>query len=265
MSDPIHNPSHYTAYPVQPIEIARHLGFCMGNVFKYVMREPFKNGAEDLRKALKYLEWESEQHETTRFQHSLDKQAFSDFFDSVGYVPGDPESNIAFSVRTDVIPEPYALDIVNFLHEMFMYLFVREDYPRSGLIGMESDICNIIDTMENRSPGHAFRARNPVREKAVEAVRKNTLNTAKEHLMHGLGKQAKDKVTGFEGIIVAKLSYLFGCDQYGISPAAKDGKVNDTCYFDIGRVEITGDGVSPEAVQAEQPGGVNRDAPGNRV
>ena len=171
MSDPIHNPAHYTAYPVQPIEIARHLGFCMGNVFKYVMRAPFKNGVEDLKKALKYLEWEREQHETTRFQHSLDKQAFSDFIDSVGYVPGEPDSNIAFSVRTDVLPEPYALDIVNFLHEMCMYLFVREDYPQSGLIGMESDICNMVDTMESNTPGFAFRERRPVRKEALEAVR----------------------------------------------------------------------------------------------
>ena len=60
MSDPIHNPAHYTAYPVQPIEISRHLGFCLGNVVKYVLRAPYKGGVEDLNKALKYLEWEQE-------------------------------------------------------------------------------------------------------------------------------------------------------------------------------------------------------------
>lgn len=48
------------AYPVQPIEIARHLGFCLGNAVKYVLRAPFKGGIEDCNKALKYLEWESE-------------------------------------------------------------------------------------------------------------------------------------------------------------------------------------------------------------
>lgn len=83
--------------------------------------------------------------------------------------------------------------------------------------------------------------------------------------MQHLGKQAKDKVTGFEGVIVAKISYLFGCDQYGITPEAKDGKINDTCYFDEGRVEILGEGVAPASVKAEKPGGVNRDAPNNRV
>ena len=60
MSDPIHHPAHYTAYPVQPIEISRHLGFCLGNVVKYVLRAPLKGGVEDLNKALKYLEWEAE-------------------------------------------------------------------------------------------------------------------------------------------------------------------------------------------------------------
>ena len=29
-----------------------------------------------------------------------------------------------------------------------------------------------------------------------------------------LGKKAKDKVTGFEGIITAKVIYLYGCAQY---------------------------------------------------
>lgn len=60
MSDPIHNPAHYTAYPVQPIEITRYLGFNMGNVVKYVLRAPYKGGPEDLRKALQYLAWEIE-------------------------------------------------------------------------------------------------------------------------------------------------------------------------------------------------------------
>ncbi|MGE9984848.1 hypothetical protein [Desulfovibrio sp. SGI.169] len=83
--------------------------------------------------------------------------------------------------------------------------------------------------------------------------------------MQNLGKRAKDKVTGFEGIIVAKVAYLFGCEQYGVAPAAADGKVNDTCYFDAGRVEIVGDGLSFDDVQTETPGGVNRDMPNKIV
>jgi hypothetical protein len=76
-----------------------------------------------------------------------------------------------------------------------------------------------------------------------------------------LGQKAKDKITGFEGIIIAHVQYLYGCDQYGITPPAKDGKVYDTQYFDEGRIEITGNGILPEEVQVEVPGGVNRDCP----
>lgn len=223
-ADPIHSPAHYTAYPVQPIEISRHLGFCMGNVFKYVMRAPFKNGVEDLRKALKYLEWESEQHEISRFQHSLSEKAFSDFIDSVGYHPGEPGSNIAFSVETDILPEPYALDIVNFLHEMFMYLFVRQDYPQSGLIGMENDICNIIDTMENNSPGYAFRARNPVRAEAVEAVRDVSLSEKPCTYPHCAGMRQMDSlVRRFKEVAdVAEVLLHTIQDRKGLSDFERD-------------------------------------------
>lgn len=59
-NNPVTAPSHYTVYPVQPIVITRHLGFCLGNAVKYVLRAPYKGGAEDLYKALQYLEWEKE-------------------------------------------------------------------------------------------------------------------------------------------------------------------------------------------------------------
>jgi hypothetical protein len=58
--DPVRNPAHYTIYPVQPIALTRYLGFCLGNAVKYVLRAPYKGGAEDLKKALQYLEWEIE-------------------------------------------------------------------------------------------------------------------------------------------------------------------------------------------------------------
>jgi hypothetical protein len=76
-----------------------------------------------------------------------------------------------------------------------------------------------------------------------------------------LGQKAKDKVTGFEGIIVTRLECLFGCTQYGIAPEAKDGKVGDTNYFDEGRIEILGRGILPEEVMGSKPGGPNRDCP----
>lgn len=76
-----------------------------------------------------------------------------------------------------------------------------------------------------------------------------------------LGSAVRDRVTGFAGIATARITYLTGCDQYGVSPPAEKGTIPDTQYFDEGRVEVTGPGIAPQDVQAEKKGGPNRDAP----
>ena len=50
--------SHYKDKAIQPIEYihANNLGFCAGNVIKYVTRYKDKNGVQDLEKAKHYLE-----------------------------------------------------------------------------------------------------------------------------------------------------------------------------------------------------------------
>ena len=57
MSDKIDHPNHYTQYGVEVIDLTRYLDFCLGNIVKYVLRAPYKNGEEDLDKALKYTEF----------------------------------------------------------------------------------------------------------------------------------------------------------------------------------------------------------------
>ena len=49
---------HYQQ-PIEPIEytMANGLGFCEGNVIKYVSRHQRKNGKEDILKAIHYLEF----------------------------------------------------------------------------------------------------------------------------------------------------------------------------------------------------------------
>lgn len=49
---------HYKTKGIQPIEYIyeNNLGFCEGNVVKYVTRWREKNGLSDLRKAIHYLE-----------------------------------------------------------------------------------------------------------------------------------------------------------------------------------------------------------------
>ncbi len=54
-----------------------------------------------------------------------------------------------------------------------------------------------------------------------------------------LGDECKDKVSGFQGIAVAKHSYLNGCDRISIQPPVdKDGKLPDTASFDEPQIEV---------------------------
>lgn len=50
--------SHYKDQGIQPIVYihANNLGFCEGNVVKYVTRHKEKNGRADIEKAIHYLE-----------------------------------------------------------------------------------------------------------------------------------------------------------------------------------------------------------------
>ena len=50
--------SHYVNLPIQPLELIEKfkLTYHEGNVLKYIMRYKYKNGKEDLMKALDYLE-----------------------------------------------------------------------------------------------------------------------------------------------------------------------------------------------------------------
>lgn len=80
--------------------------------------------------------------------------------------------------------------------------------------------------------------------------------------MENLGKKARDKVTGFQGVIIGKCYYLTGCNQYGITPHVIDNKVGDTQWFDEKRVEVISEGVQAEEVaDVSNPGGPNRDQP----
>ncbi len=49
---------HYQRWPIQPIQFIVHNGipFLEANVIKYVTRHQFKNGVEDIDKAIHYLE-----------------------------------------------------------------------------------------------------------------------------------------------------------------------------------------------------------------
>ena len=65
MNDKVYHPSHYTSGDIEVIDYIRDklkpeqfVGYCLGNVIKYVSRYDKKGSpAEDLQKAKVYLEW----------------------------------------------------------------------------------------------------------------------------------------------------------------------------------------------------------------
>lgn len=63
MKDSVNHPSHYTQGSIETIEYMESCltpeefcGGCKMNVLKYVSREKYKNGVEDLKKARWYLD-----------------------------------------------------------------------------------------------------------------------------------------------------------------------------------------------------------------
>lgn len=75
-----------------------------------------------------------------------------------------------------------------------------------------------------------------------------------------LGQKAKDKISGFTGIVIGHAEYITGCDQYCIAPESKDSsKIESSQWFDEGRIWIIGDGINPQDLIAQKNGGPNRD------
>ena len=60
--DFVNHPPHYTNHPsgIEAIQITEYMGFCLGNALKYIWRADMKNGNEDLKKAIWYLNRELE-------------------------------------------------------------------------------------------------------------------------------------------------------------------------------------------------------------
>ena len=62
--DNVNHPKHYNVGDIEVIEYIKdkltkeeYIGYCMGNVIKYVSRYKHKNDKEELSKAMVYLSW----------------------------------------------------------------------------------------------------------------------------------------------------------------------------------------------------------------
>ena len=62
-ADPVNHPVHYTSHAsgIEVIQITEHMGFCLGNAVKYILRCDLKgNAIEDLEKSIWYIKREIE-------------------------------------------------------------------------------------------------------------------------------------------------------------------------------------------------------------
>ena len=56
---------------------------------------------------------------------------------------------------------------------------------------------------------------------------------------YGLGAHLRDRISGFDGVVVARTEYLHNCSRYMLQPRAvdKDGKPKDVQSFDEDQLE----------------------------
>ncbi len=74
--------------------------------------------------------------------------------------------------------------------------------------------------------------------------------------------RVRDRVTGFEGVVVARCEYLTGCVQLDVAPGVdKDGQMEKTWWIDEQRLEVVSTdlvgkiGQTIKAGNARTPGG----------
>lgn len=69
-----------------------------------------------------------------------------------------------------------------------------------------------------------------------------------------LGDKVKDRITGFEGIVVAITTWMYGCRRVTVLPDRldKDGKILDSASFDEPQIEILKAANTPPEVEEER-------------
>jgi len=79
-----------------------------------------------------------------------------------------------------------------------------------------------------------------------------------------LGQEAKDKITGFQGTLTGRATYITGCDQFLLSPKCQDGKNHakpDGEWFDDGRLEFIKESITFDDVKSDTGNGADIQAP----
>lgn len=77
-----------------------------------------------------------------------------------------------------------------------------------------------------------------------------------------LGDRARDRITGFEGVVTGTCRYLTGCDQLLLAPQSRDGDFKESHWFDRDRCVVVEAAVfKPTDVSSAERPGPDRPAP----
>lgn len=69
-----------------------------------------------------------------------------------------------------------------------------------------------------------------------------------------LGLPVRDRVTGFSGIVTSICFDLYGCVQAIITPPVREGKREPSEWYDVKRLEVTGERVMDAPEFGGKPG-----------
>ena len=73
-----------------------------------------------------------------------------------------------------------------------------------------------------------------------------------------IGEILRDKITGFNGVVMVRSEYYTGCTQYGLLPRNLDdkGKISDWEWIDEIRLETLGEKINvSREIREQTPGG----------
>ncbi len=69
-----------------------------------------------------------------------------------------------------------------------------------------------------------------------------------------LGQKVACKVTGFSGIVTARIEYLNGCIRYEVQPPIdKDKKIPESAWIDQAQLTVKGRGIEVTKLGTEGP------------
>jgi len=73
---------------------------------------------------------------------------------------------------------------------------------------------------------------------------------------YSLGDRVRDKLTGFEGVVLSRTDYMTGCFHYGVQPEmlTAEGKQPDWEWIDGTYLEIVDDEYANDAVAGTSGG-----------